>query len=305
MKNLLILIFSLFSLISFSQINAWEVIEFNQGNNHLNGPVVPERSNPQMALGQPEINNSTTAPINFVSLGFGGKIVLKLEEIFEITPTSIMIVYETTYNYTSCNTYPEKADIYISKDNINYVYLGQQCINNNNTFDLYNSGLDEFEYIKIIDVSDIGFFSRFNFISDGFDVDGLIITDFGILPIVLKSFNVTYSNKVLNVKFITGSEQNTLKFEIQYSNDLVNFNTILEIPAYGNSSMDRLYERKIFFDPVNNVTYFRLVEVDYNNNIFKFDIISVNTTVNAVEKHYYDILGRKVNGSDNILIFKK
>lgn len=305
MKNILILIFSLFSMVSFSQVYAWEVIQFNQGPNHLGGSVIAQRSDVSKALGAPQINNSPSAPINFVSLGFGGELILKIEESFTISPTSIMTVYETTHGFTVCNTYPEKAGIYISDDNQNYVYLGQQCINNNNIFNLYDSGLEEFSYIKIIDVSDITFFNRFNFTSDGFDVDGIKITDNGILPIVLKSFNATYSNGILNVKFITASEQNTLKFEIEYSNDLLNFYTILEIPAYGNTSTDRIYERKIFFDPINNVTYFRLVEIDYDNNIFKFDIIPVNTKLNTVEKYYFDILGRRVNEGEGILIFEK
>jgi len=305
MKNILILIFSLFSMVSFSQVHAWEIIQFSQGTNHLGGTVIVQRSDTQKALGAPQINNSTSAPINFVSLGFNGELILKIEESFIITPTSIMTVYETTNGFTACNTYPEKADIYISDDNENYVYLGQQCINNNNIFNLYDSGLEEFSYIKIIDVSDITYFTRFNFTSDGFDVDGITITDNGILPIVLKSFNIIYSDDILNVKFITASEQNTFKFEVEYSNDLINFYTIIEIPAYGNSSTDRLYEKRIFFDPVNNVTYFRLVEIDYNNNIFKFDIIPVNTRLNTVERHYFDILGRRVNKGDDILIFKK
>jgi hypothetical protein len=289
-------------MISFSQVHAWEVIEFNQGNNHLGQTIVVERSNTQMALGSPEIDNLSSSPINFVSLGFGGKIILKLEESFEVTPTSIMIVYETTYNYTACNTYPEKADIYISKDNIDYVYLGQQCINNNNTFNLNDSELDEFSYIKIVDVSDVNFFNRFSFTSDGFDVDGITIYDNGALPIVLKYFNVKYDNKILNIRFITASESNTDKFIVQSSIDLETFENIVYFKGSGFSSTDRIYDKKLIYDPKSNITYFRLIEIDMNGDVHKYDVIPLETDNKQIEYYYYDLLGRRVNGNENNII---
>jgi hypothetical protein len=54
MKNVLILIFSLFSLFSYAQTYyGYEVSDFNQGPNNLGGSVITGRSNPMMALGQP------------------------------------------------------------------------------------------------------------------------------------------------------------------------------------------------------------------------------------------------------------
>jgi hypothetical protein len=298
MKNLLILIFSLFSLFSSAQTFAWEVCEFNQGTNNLGGPVAIERSNPDKALGQPQNDDIQSSNINFVSLGFGGDIKLKLQASIPVTPFTTMIIYETTFNFINCQSYPETADIYLSKNDIDYVYLGQTCLNDNTILDVYQTGLDSVLYIKVYDISDVTKFSGFSFISDGYDLDGIEFFENGPLAIVLKSFEVKYSNKNIYIKFITASETNTYKFIIQSSIDSKIFIDVVDFVAAGFSSFDRIYDRKLIFEPKSNITYFRLVEIDLNGNIYNYEILPIVTTDKQIEYYYYDLLGRRINAND-------
>jgi len=239
-------------------------------------------------------------------LGFGGDIILRLQYPIVITPNTSMSIYETTFEYSNCSAYGETADIYVSKNNIDYFYLDQTCLNTNTIFDLYNIGLDSILYVKIKDVSDVSKFSNYSFLSDGYDLDGIIINENGPLPIILKRFGVDYSNNILRINFITSSESNTYKFVIQSSIDASNFQDIIEFVAAGYSSFDRVYQSQMDFYPIGDITYFRLVEFDINGDIFYFDIIFVKTDIKKnSDEFYYDIMGRRVSYNYNSIIILK
>jgi len=295
MKKLLILILSSFSLFCSAQGSyGYEVCDFNQGLTNNNMNVISERSNPLKALDKPQNFDIENGNINFVSLGFGGDITLKLQNKYPITLNTTLNVFETTYNFTNCDIYNEKAQIFVSKDNLNYYYLDETCLNNNTSLSLYQTGLDSVYYIKIVDISDISTFSNFTFLCDGYDVDGIEIFENGPLPIVLSYFGVEYNNRNLYIKFITSSEANTDIFIVQSSTDLKYFQNLTFFTAAGNSSFERLYDKKLIFEPKSNVTYFRLVEVDYNGDVYYFDIVPVNTKESKVDVYFYDLLGRRV-----------
>ena len=216
MKNILILILSLFSLTSYSQtFYGYEVCDFNQGLNNTGTNVPLNRSNTNKSLGIPQNVDVETGTINFFSLGFGGNITLKLQTTIEVLPTTTLSIYETTYGYNNCNTYGERAEVYVSKNNLNYFLLGETCLNNNTIFDVYQSGLDTIQYVKIVDVSNITSFSNFSFVSDGYDLDGIEVFNNGPLPIELKYFGVDFNQPYLNIKVITASEANTDKLIIE------------------------------------------------------------------------------------------
>jgi hypothetical protein len=278
MKNFLILIFSLFSL--FSQAQTYyghEVYSFNQGRNNLGGPVVTSRSNPLLALGQPQNIDIENGNINFVSLGFGGDIILKLQNKIEVVPTTTLSVYETTWNYTNCNIYAEKAEIFVSSDNSNYKSLGTTCLNSNTVFDVSQSNLDSIQYIRIVDISDPQNFSQFSFVSDGYDLDGVSVFNNGPLPIELKYFGIDFENPYLNIRIVTGSEANADKLVVESSIDASNFDFLTEFQAAGNSSFERQYDRKLIFEPESQITYFRVVEIDIDGKKYEFDVIVLNT----------------------------
>ena len=124
MKNLLILIFSLFSVFCSAQtFYGYEVCDYNQGLNSTGTSILTSRSNPSKALGIPQNVDVETGNINFFSLGFGGNITLKLENIIDVLPTTTLSIYETTYGYNNCNTYGERAEVYVSKNNLNYFFF--------------------------------------------------------------------------------------------------------------------------------------------------------------------------------------
>jgi hypothetical protein len=58
--------------------------------------------------------------------------------------------------------------------------------------------------------------------------------------------------------------------------------------------LERYYDRKLIFEPKSNVTYFWLVEIDYDGTSYYFDVIPVNTKSSSIDTYYYDLLGRRI-----------
>jgi hypothetical protein len=139
-----------------------EVVSFDQGTRKNGTPVLTERSDPTQALGPAE-NNDT---LNFVSLGFGGELVLKFDNCIINEEGDDIDIIETSYGSPGCSSYPETIRVYASKNGTDWVDLGTSCLDG--ACDLQT--LDFAQYIKIVDESDT---SKFNATADGFDVDGV------------------------------------------------------------------------------------------------------------------------------------
>ena len=179
-------------------------------------------------------------------------------------------------------------------------------MNSNTVFDVSQSGLDSIQYIKIVDISNPSQFSGFTFISDGYDVDGVTVFNSGPLPIELKYFGIDYENPYLNIRIVTASEANTDKLVVESSIDASNFDYLTEFQAAGNSSFERQYDKKLIFEPQSEITYFRLIEIDFDGKKFEFEMTVVNTKkLDPIEMYYFDLLGRKVNSNDAIFKVKK
>jgi hypothetical protein len=149
-----------------------QVMEFNQGpSSDLLTPVSAFRSNTDEALGMPENSDAETTPENnnFVTLGFGGSIVLKFGYPIKNGPGDDIFVVETTFNnaINNCSRYPERIRAYASQDNCNWVYLGEGC--QDTYFDL--QGLNWAQYVKLVDVTPLANFSNGG---DAYDLDGII-----------------------------------------------------------------------------------------------------------------------------------
>ncbi|MBZ9571926.1 hypothetical protein KJA15_01130 [Patescibacteria group bacterium] len=139
-----------------------EMVSFNQGNRANGTPVVPERSDPTQALGPAE----GTDTINFVSLGFGGILILKFDNCILNGEGDDIDIVETSYGSPSCGAYPETVRIYASQDNSTWEDLGTSCLDG--ACDL--GSLPWAQYIKLVDESNT---SDFGGTADGFDVDGV------------------------------------------------------------------------------------------------------------------------------------
>jgi hypothetical protein len=144
-------------------ITASEVISFTQQLTATGTPITPARSNPALALGAPQ----GTDVINFVSLGFGGQIVLKFPVVINVNPAANELrVTETTFGSPACPSYPERAEFEGSLDGVTWTSLGEICLDG----ELNTDAAGPIQYLRITDISDV---SAFSGVDDGYDVDGI------------------------------------------------------------------------------------------------------------------------------------
>jgi hypothetical protein len=162
--------------------------------------------------------------------------------------------------------------------------------------------VDSIRYIRVQDISETCNFERFPG-ADGYDLDGIDICNLSPLSIELSSFLVKYRMERLNVLFETLSEDNTDRFIVQYSTNAVDFNDLIEFDGAGMSSMKRIYEKNTTFIPSENVTYFRLNEIDLNGKEIPHTIIAVYTPVKDSNGNEikYDLSGRVVDSGTFLL----
>ena len=140
------------------------VIMFQQGLQNNGTPVASDRSNPNQALGTPDCNNQ---PGQFVSLGFGGYIILEMNGGILNIPGNDLRICETTFGPRSCASYPEVARIFVSQDLTNWADLGTICQDG----EVDMAPLNWIRYVKIVDETDPTAFG--SQVVDAFDVDGV------------------------------------------------------------------------------------------------------------------------------------
>ena len=152
---------------------ATEAFDYLPGTMKNGGSIPAARSNKDNAVGAPQ----NTDVVNFVSLGFGGKISLKFDYVvFDKAGADLMLV-ETSFGNPTCDNYPETARIEVSLDNINWFMLENSfCLDQ--SIDIAGSGTTMFQYIRITDASQMSN-SHFPGTADGFDVDGVVVTQPG------------------------------------------------------------------------------------------------------------------------------
>lgn len=165
LKNIFLILLVLVVNKSYSQ-SIWvgHVVDFTQATTNLSNTVSVERSNSQMTIGS--TNNSDT--INFVSLGFGGSITLKMSSPISNREGADLKIWETTYNSPTCELYPEMAFVFASQDACNWYPLGEVCQDGELDLGELNWAL----YIRIIDSSPIVRFKRAGEV-DAYDVDAV------------------------------------------------------------------------------------------------------------------------------------
>lgn len=189
-----------FNLLEYCDGYAEEVIEYNPGT-LANGTGTPpeERMNSTLALGQPQ----ETDVINFVSLGFGGDMIVKLASpVYNFNKNGVyvdneksinygdksmadIVIVETSYGRRQSNcgpdrnkNYPEKLLVYGKQtlDDPEWIMLSDPEGECRSSFidvaPAIAAGMDYVKYLKLVDVTDPRYFVGN---SDGFDVDGIII----------------------------------------------------------------------------------------------------------------------------------
>lgn len=104
---------------------------------------------------------------------------------------------------------------------------------------------------------------------------------FNILPVSLINFSAEKKEKSILLKWITSSEKNMLSYEIERSDNGINFYKIATKKSIGNSSVSQTYQ---FTDslPGKGYNYYRLVSVDINNNKKISLVVSVYNNVRGI-----------------------
>lgn len=140
----------------------FEVLDFDQGLKVNGQPVAGDRSDPEVALGEPDRSN---APGGFVSLGVGGYITIGFSGMVMDEPGNDIKIWETSYSGNVCGGGDDEyADIELSQDGVNFVSVGTIC--RNDEVDMAAAGLPYVVAIRITNSSLTG-------TPDGYDVDGV------------------------------------------------------------------------------------------------------------------------------------
>jgi len=175
------------------------VISFEQKKQNDGTTITDSRSNPLNALNMPEDSDEPTSEdnLNFVSLGFGGEIILGFDAAIRNGEGDDIMVYETTFNSgpnNDCRRWPEKIDVYASQDNCNWVYLGRGC--QDASFDL--GVLSWAQFVRIRDVSNPsgGLFS--STVDDGYNLDGVSCLNGSLENPQMDNLVVGYAAEVVN-----------------------------------------------------------------------------------------------------------
>ena len=201
--------------------SATQVIDYMPGLRKNGTPITPTRTNPANALGLAQ----GTDVINFVSLGFGGSLVLKFDYVIFDNPLATDIrMTETSFGNPSCAAYGEKAMVEGSLDGVNWITLTNEDICLDGEIDINNAGV--IQYVRITDRSASTHFSGS---ADGYDVDGLaIINDCtSDAPAARIADNTTTANEVAsaevfpnpfnestNVEITTGDQDNSVTIRV-------------------------------------------------------------------------------------------
>ena len=109
-----------------------------------------------------------TDMVNFVALGFGGKITLRFKYAVENNANGLDLqVVETSYGNPTCNAYPERARFEGSIDGTIWTDLGQLCQDG-------KLEMGTLQYLHLLRITDESDKKKFSSSADGYDVDGVV-----------------------------------------------------------------------------------------------------------------------------------
>ncbi len=144
--------------------------DVEQGLKKNGNVVAANRSNPDVVLGVPESNglandndDGSVVLGTFFSLGFGGHVTYRFDNLVMNGPGDDIRVYEITGG----SSYPEeKALVEVSQDGNTWVSIG--TISRDDSIDI-----GDFEWVKYIRITDDSNPALFNNDGDGYDLDGI------------------------------------------------------------------------------------------------------------------------------------
>jgi hypothetical protein len=251
-----------------------------------------KRNNPENTLGAPQENDT----YNFVSLGFGGSIVLELGSpvydhnkygykaghkntlLGKAVSFADLIVVETSFGRInqSCGdnedeNYPERARIYGTESlDKNWVLLGEGCRTNFvDVAPAIQAGHRFVKYLKIEDVSDI---SKFSAKDEGYDVDGIIICPEAVKQAIMGDDT---RMALLDARV----EEKTNKFNIEFFNQAPNQDLRFDVMLYPNPVKD--YANFYLSIPESNTVEISIFDI--TGRMFKNNIQHLNAGTHQIQ----------------------
>ena len=94
----------------------------------------------------------------------------------------------------------------------------------------------------------------------------------GVLPIKLTGFNLSREDKKIKLEWITASEQNNDRFEIQRSADGRTWKTIANIKGQGSTSAASNTYKAYDESPLSGINYYIIKQYDVNGHSYLSDI---------------------------------
>jgi hypothetical protein len=101
-----------------------------------------------------------------------------------------------------------------------------------------------------------------------------------VLPIELTNFAATLKGQAIEVLWSTASEKNCSHFEVERSQDALDFKTIHKVPtqAFNGNSTTPLNYQVTDESPLSNTSYYRLKQLDINQTPSYSKIVSVSVS---------------------------
>jgi hypothetical protein len=126
-----------------------------------------------------------------------------------------------------------------------------------------------------------------------------------LLPVNLTLFTATPTSGGVMLRWTTMSESNSNYFSVETSKDLVTYRQIAKVTSKGNSNYRVDYE---YLDriPYDGISYYRLIQYDFNGDYKIYDPIFTNIKLKKPVK-IFNVLGNEVDmdyDGMKILIFE-
>ncbi|MDN3658236.1 T9SS type A sorting domain-containing protein [Ferruginibacter paludis] len=118
----------------------------------------------------------------------------------------------------------------------------------------------------------------------------LAVTGSGVLPITISNFTAGINNNQVTLKWKTASENNNKGFEIQRSQDGLNWDVLGFVSGNINSSVEKKYEF-VDMNPLSGTGFYRLRQVDQDE---KFSYSAV-ASVKYLKANFYSIIRNNGN----------
>ena len=217
-----------------------------------------------------------------------------------ISPTNTTISAGQTVTYTLSST--TTSLLYSIRDNADAANLGESKFGNGSTVtvttDPFNTAGTYNIKIKATSFSGANCLTTSN--------ATVVVT--GVLPLTLTKFTGTKQNGVIKLIWQTDFEQSIKYYEVQKSNNGVDFKKIGIVNAVGNSTLPQSY----FYDDaemLGNIFYYRLKIIEDNGTskfskivIFRFDKGIITSTISPNPFYSFINVDFETDNAQNIII---